>query len=78
MIHRIDGTIETEAESILSGLEYCQVVSVTHKAANDSFEWREGCDGHFTATLTRDQMLTLIEELKSLVGTKKKVKTHEL
>ena len=62
-----ESTNECNPESILDKLRDCRVFDI-YKRSDDSFELREGCDGYFMATLTRNQMLSLIEKLKVLVG----------
>jgi hypothetical protein len=50
-------------ETILDGLEEAQVVRI--EKDGDLFHVREACDEYFMATLTKDQLITLADELRA-------------
>jgi hypothetical protein len=65
-MHQIsDGDELISCESIIKGLEKSRVLTMTR--SGDVFELREGCDGYYMATLSKEQMLILIEELRVFV-----------
>jgi hypothetical protein len=53
-------------DSILDQLSDARVFSINKHP--DGFAIHECCDYYFEATLSKEEMLQLIEELKSLVG----------
>lgn len=52
-------------ESLLDALKKAYVFSI-EKKADGRFYIEEECDNYFHATLTRDQVLALAEELRAL------------
>jgi hypothetical protein len=52
-------------DTVLKALDNAGVFSVA-KAENGGLEFCESCDGEYRATLTKPQLLQLIDELKQL------------
>lgn len=64
-------TIENQDErvkcsTILEGLAENRVLSIDIDEDKDTFTLLEECDSYFCVTLTREQFLAFIEELKKL------------
>ena len=54
-----------ESETMLGCLDVANIFDISSNG-NGTFEITEMCDGYFSATLTRDDLLTLASGIRSL------------
>lgn len=60
---------EPKSETILGKLEELYILSVKKSEVNDGhFTFREACDEFFFVELSKDDVLSFINELKSLIN----------
>lgn len=63
--YRLEKEDGEDYPSILEALDDLRVLRI-NKIENGEFEVTEMCDEYFSAFLTRDQLLLLVEEIKRL------------